>query len=206
MGRAPDHWTLIQSLQTPGVWLYLFVGSFGLVPIAEELLARGYIQSRLTEDFGPPAAILITACFFTFSHTQYFISSAIGIGMLASLFLGSLAAGYVRYRTGSVIPVIIAHAFGNLPFRGWVEPVVLGAMVMLVVLQWRVTSSYAVQLWRELMVRDTMMRSAAGCAVAGMLVMQVLLAPFLLPVSAAIALAIALLLEFREKLSSMAST
>ena len=117
VGRAPQHWALTESLQTPGMWVYLFVSSFGLVPIAEELLARGYIQSRLAEDFGPAAAILITAIFFTFSHTQYFIASPIGVGMLASLLVGSIAGGYVRHRTGSLLPVIIAHALGNLPFR-----------------------------------------------------------------------------------------
>jgi len=111
MGPALQHWTLIESLQTPGVWLYLFVGSFGLVPIAEELLARGYVQTRLAEDFGPAAAILITAVFFTFSHTQYFIAGALAAGMLAALLIGSIAAGYVRHRTGS--------ATGHYRARPW---------------------------------------------------------------------------------------
>src|SRR5262245_42386385 len=42
LGPQPSHWALIQDLGRPGVWLYLLVGSFGLVPILEELLARGY--------------------------------------------------------------------------------------------------------------------------------------------------------------------
>ncbi len=63
LGPAPQHWALTQALDRPGIWLYLFVGSFGLVPIVEELFARGYVQSRLAEDFGAPPAILMTALF-----------------------------------------------------------------------------------------------------------------------------------------------
>jgi membrane protease YdiL (CAAX protease family) len=202
MGRAPQHWALIESVRSPGMWLYLFVGSFGLVPIAEELLARGYIQSRLAEDFGPSAAILITAVFFTFSHTQYFISSLIGVGMLVSLFIASVAGGYVRHRTGSLLPVIIAHALGNLPFRGWLEPTILGVMVLLVALRGRVIYGYAVRLWQEVMVRDAVLAAVAGVLVLAAVLAQVLLAPILLPVSATIALGAALALEFREKRST----
>ncbi len=202
MGRAPQHWALIESMQTPGVWLYLFVGSFGLVPIVEELLARGYIQSRLAEDFGPPAAILITAVFFTFSHTQYFIASLIGGGMLATLFIASVAGGYVRHRTGSLLPVIIAHALGNLPFRGWLEPTVLGVMVLLVAVRARVIYGYAVQLWQDVMVRDAVTATVTGLVVLTIVLAQVILAPLLLPVSATIALGAALILEFREKRSN----
>ena len=120
--QAPQHWALIERLDRPGIWLYLFVGSFGLVPIAEELLARGYVQSRLAEDFGPPAAILMTALFFTFSHTQYLVAGMLGAGMLVCLFLSSVAAGYVRCRSGSLLPAVVAHALGNMPFRGWALP------------------------------------------------------------------------------------
>jgi membrane protease YdiL (CAAX protease family) len=202
MGRAPQHWALMESLQTPGVWLYLFVGSFGLVPIAEELLARGYIQSRLAEDFGPPAAILITAVFFTFSHTQYFIASAIGVGMLISLLIVSVAGGYVRHRTGSLLPVILAHALGNLPFRGWFQLAVLGALVLVVVLRAPTIGRYAAQLRRDVMVRDAVMPALAGFGVVAIVLAQVLLAPALLPVSAALALGAALVLESREKRSN----
>lgn len=201
LGQGPQHWSLIESLQSPGVWLYLFVGSFGLVPIAEELLARGYIQSRLSEDFGAPPAILITAFFFTFSHTQYFIASVIGIGMLVSLFIASVAGGYIRYRTGSVLPVIIAHSLGNLPFRGWVEPAVLGMMIMVVVMRARVIYEYAVELWHFVMVRNVLTSVIAGLMALIVVLAQVLLAPILLPISATIALAAALILEFREKRS-----
>jgi membrane protease YdiL (CAAX protease family) len=136
-------------------------GSFGLVPIAEELLARGYVQTRLAEDFG---AIRITAIFFSFSHTQYFIAGPLGVGMLAALLTGSIAAGYVRHRSGSVLPVIIAHAFGNLAFRGWVEPAILGVLVLVIALWARPIYRYVVQLWSEVIVRKAVTAAPAAAS------------------------------------------
>ena len=199
MGRAPAHWALIDDLSLPGMWLYLFVGSFGLVPIVEELLARGYIQSRLSEDFGAPAAILITAAFFTFSHTQYYIASAIGIGMLVSLLAGSIGLGYVRYRTGSVLPGIVAHALGNLPYRGWVAPAVLAAMILIVVLRARPVLDYAAAIWRDVLTRDAISRAFTGFAVLAVVLSVVLVAPRLLPLAGAAALVAALALELRDR-------
>ena len=204
LGPAPQHWALTQALDRPGIWLYLFVGSFGLVPIVEELFARGYVQSRLGEDFGAPAAILMTALFFTFSHTQYFIAGVLGIGMLASLFVASVAAGYVRYRTGSLLPGIIAHALGNLPFRGWGAPAVLVLMALVVAIWWRAIARYANRLWHDVVIRDAMIAVGQASVVLVVLLAQVIFAPSLLPGSAALALAIALLLEFREKRSNPA--
>lgn len=55
---------------TPAFWLFMAVGSFGLVPVLEELFYRGYCQTRLAEDLGAPAAILavslLKACFIRF--------------------------------------------------------------------------------------------------------------------------------------------
>jgi membrane protease YdiL (CAAX protease family) len=58
---------------TPAFWLFTAVGSYGLVAIMEEIFYRGYVQTRLEEDFGAPVAILATAFLFTLSHSQYYI-------------------------------------------------------------------------------------------------------------------------------------
>ncbi|MFN2509583.1 MAG: lysostaphin resistance A-like protein [Chthoniobacterales bacterium] len=199
LGRGPHHWALISSLDTPGIWLYLFVGSFGLVPIAEELFTRGYIQSRLTEDFGPAAAILITAIFFAFSHSQYFIASPIGAGMLVSLLISAIVTGYVRYRTGSLLPAIVAHVLGNLPFRGWGRPAVLVLMLVVVALWAQPIGRYAIQLWRDVITPRALSSAVVGWIVVAFLVAQAFIAPALLPVTGAIALVAALLLESAEK-------
>jgi membrane protease YdiL (CAAX protease family) len=186
LGGSPQHWELTRSLDTPGIWLYLFVGSFGLVPILEELFARGYVQSRLAEDFGAPAAILITAIFFTFSHTQYFIAGALGIGMLLSLFAASVVAGYVRHRTGSVLAGIVAHALGNLPF-------------LFVLFRWRTIVTYGNRIRREVLVRDAFAGAAQGTVVLIVLLALVMFAPRLLPAFAGVALTLALTLESRDR-------
>lgn len=199
LGPGPAHWGLLRSLDTPGIWLYLFVGSFGLVPIVEELWARGYVQSRLAEDFGSPAAIVLTALFFTFAHTQYFIASALGVGMLVSLFVGSIAAGYVRYRTGSLLPGMIAHALGNVPYRGWTAAAVIALMALVVVIWRRATAAYASGLWQEVAHRAAFIAASQAVAVLVVLLALVLYAPAVLPWAAALALGAAVLLETRDR-------
>jgi membrane protease YdiL (CAAX protease family) len=95
--------------------LYMAVGSFLVVPIVEELAARGYLQTRLAEDFGPAGAIYITAFFFAIGHTQYFKPEVLSIGMLVSIVISSVSIGYAFFRTGSLWPGIIAHALINIP-------------------------------------------------------------------------------------------
>ena len=200
LGPTPAHWALIQDLSRPGIWLYLAVGSFGLVPIMEELLARGYIQTRLSEDFGAPAAILVTALFFTLSHNQYFIAGVVGPGMVVGLFVAALAIGYVRYRTGSVLPGIIAHACGNLPFRGWALPAVLTGMILVVILKRRAIFDYTSALLREIFVHAATPAVIQGLVIIVALVTIELLTPRFLPVLSVVALICALALELRDKL------
>jgi len=199
LGRGPQHWALLEDSGSPEFWLYMAVSSYGLVPILEELFARGYVQTRLTEDFGPAAAILMTALFFTFSHRQYFIASPLGLGMLAAILFSAIIGGYVRHRTGSLLPGIVAHALGNVPVRGMAQPVVLGLMLVLVVLSRRRIARYAKELWRDVAVREATAAVVPAIVVLGLVLSQVILAPKLLPFTSTVALMLALLLELREK-------
>ena len=133
LGTSPRHWDLIETQGSIEYWIYMAAGSFVLVPILEELFARGYVQTRVGEDFGAAAAIVMTALMFTLSHTQYFLASAVGIGMVLSLLFASLLGGYVRHRYGTLVPVILAHALGNVPYRGWVQYAVLIAAAVIIV-------------------------------------------------------------------------
>jgi membrane protease YdiL (CAAX protease family) len=198
LGPSPQHWALMRSLDQPGIWLYLLVASFGLVPILEELFARGYVQTRLVEDFGAGAGILMTALVFTLSHTQYFLAGLLGHAMLVALFLASVAAGYVRHVTGSLLPAIVAHALGNLPYRGMVLAVVVVVMIALVAIRWRAVSRVAGRLWREVAVRGTAGAVALAVGLCGVVLAQVLFAQRLLPAFAVFSLGAALLLERRE--------
>src|SRR5512136_1890874 len=100
-------------------WIFAAVGSFLLIPIVEELFFRGYVQTRLAEDYGAPAAILITALFFTFSHSQYYLApSPRNIGMVLTILFSAIAWGYAFHATRSLIVPIIAHATVNIPIAG----------------------------------------------------------------------------------------
>jgi membrane protease YdiL (CAAX protease family) len=118
-------------------WVLVAVGSFGLVPVVEELFFRGYVQTRLTEDLGAPAAVVATALFFVLSHGQYYLQpSPRNALVLAASLVQALAWGYVFARTGSLVAPILAHALVNLPGvgGGGAAPTVLaGALGMLAV-------------------------------------------------------------------------
>jgi membrane protease YdiL (CAAX protease family) len=202
LGRGPQHWTLLESPDySAWFWLYMAVSSFALVPVLEELLARGYWQSRLTEDFGPASAILMTALSFALAHTQYFIASPLGVSMLASLLVGGIVGGYVRYRTGSLLSVMIAHALGNVPLRGWIEAVVLVLMALVIGLWWRTIYGYAKKVWHDVMIRAVVAPIFALLVVAAITLALIMLTPTLLPLWAALTLGAALFLESQEKRS-----
>jgi hypothetical protein len=94
------------------------LGGFLLVPIVEEFFHRGYVQTRLAEDWDAPTAILMAAFLFVFSHRQYFNLSAWNMGMLIASLFAAVAGGYIFYRTRSLVAVMVAHAMVNFPVRG----------------------------------------------------------------------------------------
>jgi membrane protease YdiL (CAAX protease family) len=115
-------------------WALMAVGSYGLIPLVEELFYRGYCQSRLEEGLGAPAAILATACLFTFSHSQYLIFNAYNVVMLLALLFSAIAWGFIYYRTRSLLPTIAAHVLINLPIRGAALWGLLAAMLVICVI------------------------------------------------------------------------
>jgi membrane protease YdiL (CAAX protease family) len=199
LGSGPRQWSLHDTLWNWRFWVFMAVSSFVLVPIVEELFARGYIQTRLSEDFGAASAIWITAFFFAFAHTQYFLASPLALGLLISALFGSIVGGYVRYRSGSLLPVMIGHALGNVPMRGVAEAVVILSMLFVALVFRRTVTEYATAMWRELFV---------GSIVASMIVPLLLLAGTLtlilafrayLPLFAVITLGAALVIEAGER-------
>ncbi len=136
LGEGADHWTIFSYNWNFGFWVFMFVSSFGLVPVVEELFTRGYFQTRLTEDLGPGTAILITAVVFAFGHTQYYKLELLSLGMLFSIVFGSIVGGYIFYRTRSLVPVIVAHAIGNIPWKG-VFDYLMPALALVIIIIYR---------------------------------------------------------------------
>ena len=78
----------------------------GVTPaICEELLFRGYVQTRLNRAIGPAIGILITSVLFSVFHIDFV--HALGVFPLG-VFLGFLA-----WRSGSIFPAMIAHFVNN---------------------------------------------------------------------------------------------
>jgi len=100
-------------------WAVPFVLFIALVPgFVEETLFRGYIQRRLLKRWSPAVAILVTTVLFAIMHIMpHAVVNAFVIG----LWLGVLA-----WRTGSVWPGIVSHAFINGSWNIWQIGKVLG--------------------------------------------------------------------------------
>jgi membrane protease YdiL (CAAX protease family) len=118
LGSGPAYWGLLDKSWTPSFWLFLAVSSFVLTPVLEELLYRGYCQTRLEEEFGGVGAIVIVTLVMTLGHNQYFHLSFLDIGTLLSMIPLVLGMGYMYWRSRSLIPAMIIHALVNLPTRG----------------------------------------------------------------------------------------
>jgi len=82
------------------------IAAIGLIgPLAEELLFRGYIQTRLALRMGPAGAIAITSVFFGVLHFDPVQSTYAAI---LGVFLG-----YIAYTSKSIWPAWLGHAANN---------------------------------------------------------------------------------------------
>lgn len=118
-------------------WVFAGILSYGLIPVLEELMFRGYCQRRLAEDWGDGPAILGTACFFTFAHRQYLIANAYNVTMVMSLFCMALGLGIAFAWTRSLIPSILAHALINIPMTPFWQGVLLLVFLIGIYFAWR---------------------------------------------------------------------
>ncbi|QDS88148.1 CAAX amino terminal protease self- immunity [Rosistilla ulvae] len=81
----------------------LMVG--GLPAICEEVMFRGYIQTRLAQRLPAVAAVMIASVLFAVFHFD-------PVHVLAVLPIG-LWLGYLRNASGSIFPAMLAHAINN---------------------------------------------------------------------------------------------
>lgn len=78
----------------------------GLPAICEELLFRGYIQTRLVKRMPAMVAVLIASVLFAAFHLD-------PVHVMAVLPIG-LWLGFLRHASGSILPAMLAHAINNL--------------------------------------------------------------------------------------------
>lgn len=100
--RALEKLLLLDGRQAP-LWIVWLV--VGVTPgICEELFFRGFVFSGLRR-IGPWKAILVAALMFGLAHSSIY-------RLLPTAFLGVLF-GLAVWRTGSIVPAIVAHAVNN---------------------------------------------------------------------------------------------
>ena len=81
-----------------------------LAPFFEELFFRGFLQPLFSKTFGAGAGILITAAIFGGLHApEYAYAWQYAV---AITFVGAVL-GWVRYRSGSIIPGTVLHGAFN---------------------------------------------------------------------------------------------
>lgn len=143
---VPWREALLNGEKTTGWWLVMFVGSFGLIPVLEEILWRGYVQSKLIRFFSPVVGIVITAGLFVFSHAQYHQLDLYHASTIIGLTITALALGWITHKTGSIIPAIVMHALLNFPTAGLFLYVTIGLMVGISAWQWQRIKAFAADL------------------------------------------------------------
>lgn len=87
--------------------IFLAVLSIAVIaPLAEEIVFRGYIFRAVENKAGGYVAIILTALAFAILHFSPVL--------FIPIFLMGLAMGWVRERTGSIVPSLIFHSANNL--------------------------------------------------------------------------------------------
>ena len=81
------------------------------VPVVEELLFRGYVFGKVSQGASPIVAIVVSALIFAGAHSW---SASVGsIVLVVQTGVLGLCLGWVRYRSESMFPSMIAHGCNN---------------------------------------------------------------------------------------------
>jgi len=89
----------------PGQFLGVLLAVGGFAPIVEETFFRGYVFIGLGERWGTRAAFAVSALLFAVAHTN--------LQAFLLLFYAGLVLTYARWRSGSLVPGMIAHSLNN---------------------------------------------------------------------------------------------
>lgn len=90
----------------------VFVLFVGIAPgIIEEVMFRGYVQTRLVKRWGATTGIVVTSIVFGLFHiTPQAVMVALPLGFWF---------GYVAWRSKSILPTILCHFFVNSGVNTW---------------------------------------------------------------------------------------
>lgn len=87
-----------------GLWAVMIIGI--MVPIAEETMYRGVIQTYLVKRWGAVVGILLTSFWFALIH--------IDVALFVPLFVIGVGLGVIRHQFQSLWGAILLHSLNNL--------------------------------------------------------------------------------------------
>ena len=108
--KTPEKSPIEMFTNTTLSLILVSITAVGFAPFFEELLFRGFLQPLLTRDLGAIAGIVLTGCLFGALHLLEY-GNVWQYGLAISLV--GITLGYVRHRSGSVIPGTLVHACFN---------------------------------------------------------------------------------------------
>ena len=100
------------TMDNPPLFLVVFVMVVGFVPVVEEFLFRGCLQSWMTSKWKKRWAIPVASCIFALFHFSW-LQGVNNIEILTSLFLLSCILGYVYEKEESLFASIGLHTAFN---------------------------------------------------------------------------------------------
>ena len=89
----------------------LFLSVAIVTPIVEELMFRGYILDAINRKHGDWTAIIWSSILFGLIHIDPFVAG--------QAFMGGIIYGWIRVRTGSLLPSIAGHMMWNMLALIW---------------------------------------------------------------------------------------
>ncbi|MBZ5610752.1 MAG: CPBP family intramembrane metalloprotease [Acidobacteriia bacterium] len=103
--QMPD----VSRMPVPTMAVLVIMGSL-VAGFTEEAGFRGYMQGAIARRHGPVAAILVSGTVFGFAH---FTHPTVGLAHLPYYIAVSAVFGMLAYLTGSIMPGVVLHAFGD---------------------------------------------------------------------------------------------
>lgn len=91
-----------------GIWLFAL--AFSILNVLEEIIWRGVLLSRFSEQLGDKWAVIVTSTGFGLQH----YSLGFPWGVCIAFALGGLYFGGITIKSQSIIPVVIWHTWMNV--------------------------------------------------------------------------------------------
>jgi membrane protease YdiL (CAAX protease family) len=153
--------TVVPLWRRPDFWVAWAAGALILPPLLEETLFRGYARTRLAESYGPMGAVIVSSLMFMLMHGHFYSTDPLKPLTMLTLIFGVVCWGYAALRTGSIVPAIVAHAIGNMPW-----PRTMGVIGTLFVVQLIILAiaHRPVREWLDAFGRDWRERDRAATA------------------------------------------